>query len=64
MAQIRFLTCMAGSDFVHNAGDVVECSDAQAQRFADAGIAEIIESQPKIERATAKRKVETTTKAE
>ena len=64
MAQIRLLTSIAGPDFAHNAGDIMESSDAQAQRFVEAGIAEAIASEPKVERATAKRKVETATKAE
>lgn len=65
MPKIKLLTSMAGIDFSHNAGDIVDCNDAEAKRFIDAGIAEAVEAAaPKIEKATAKRKVETATKAE
>lgn len=65
MPKIKLLTSMAGINFSHNAGDIVDCNDAEAKRFIDAGIAEAIEAPaPKVERAVFKRKVETATKAE
>ena len=65
MAKVRLLTSMAGIDFSHNAGDIIDCNDAEAKRFVDAGIAEAVgAAEPKVEKATAKRKVETATKAD
>jgi len=56
---------MAGIDFSHNAGDIIDCNEAEAKRFIDAGIAEAVgAAEPKVEKATAKRKVETATKAD
>lgn len=65
MAKVKLLTSMAGINFSHNAGDIIDCNDAEAKRFIEAGIAEALDAPaPKIEKATAKRKVETATKAE
>lgn len=59
MAKVKLLTSMAGVDFVHNMGDVIECSDATAQRYVAAGIAEaLVPAEPKIERAVKKPAVE------
>lgn len=63
MAKVKLLTSMAGIDFSHNAGDVIDCNDAEAKRFIDAGIAEALTSDaPKIERAVKKPRIETATK--
>jgi hypothetical protein len=61
MAQVKLLTSMAGIDFSHNEGDIIDCNAAEAKRYIDAGIAEAV-SAPKIERAVKKRKVETAVK--
>lgn len=59
MAKVRLLTSMAGVDFSHNMGDVIECSDETAQRYVAAGIAEAFASaEPKVERAVKKSAVE------
>ena len=63
MAQVKLLTAMAGIDFSHNEGDVIDCNEAEAKRFIEAGIAETVEKpKSKIERATKKVKVETAVK--
>lgn len=52
--KVRLLQSMAGIDFSHNAGDIVEISDPDAvQRYVERGIAEVVEGQ-KVERATKK----------
>ena len=53
--QVKLLTSMAGINFSHNAGDVIDCNEAEAKRFIEAGIAEPV-SAPKIERAVKKPK--------
>ncbi len=56
--RVRLLTGMAGIDFSHNAGDEIDCNDAEGNRFIEAGIAEAIAVAPtKIERATKKMKI-------
>ena len=63
MAKIKMLTSMAGIDFVHNAGDVIDVTDDQAVRFVGAGIAETVDGpKSKVERATSKPKIETAIK--
>jgi hypothetical protein len=43
---------MAGINFSHNAGDIVEIGDADAvQRYVERGIAELVEEK-KVEKAT------------
>lgn len=65
MPKVKLLTSMAGINFSHNAGDIIDCNDAEAVRFIEAGIAEAIgAAEPKVEKATGKRKVETATKAD
>ena len=54
MPKVKLLTSMAGIDFSHNVGDVIDCNAAEAQRFIDAGIAEAVDTSPKIERAVKK----------
>jgi len=53
MPKIRLLTSMAGIDFSHNRGDIIDASDAEAKRFIEAGIAEPLEVK-KVERAVKK----------
>lgn len=53
MPKVKLLTSMAGIGFSHNAGDVVDCSEAEAKRFVEAGIAELVEA-PKVEKAVKK----------
>ncbi len=52
--KVRLLTGMAGIDFSHNAGDVIDCNSAEAERFISAGIAEPVDAEPKVERAVKK----------
>jgi ABC-type nitrate/sulfonate/bicarbonate transport system substrate-binding protein len=55
MAKIRLLTSMAGINFSHDKGEIIDCTDAQALRYVEAGIAEaIVSDEPKIERAVKK----------
>lgn len=59
MAKVRFLTSMAGIDFVHNVGDIIDCTEEVAARYIAAGIVEgFADAAPKIERATKKAAVE------
>ena len=63
MAKVKLLTSMAGINFSHNVGDIIEMSDEQAVRFVDAGIAEAVDApKSKIERAIPKRKFDTAVK--
>ena len=65
MAKIKLLTSLAGIDFSHNAGDVIDCNEAEARRYVEAGIAEAVDAPAtKVERATKKRRVETAIKDE
>jgi hypothetical protein len=59
MPKVKLLTSMAGIDFSHNQGDVIDCNEAEAVRFISAGIAEPVEA-VKVERAV---KTQTTRKA-
>lgn len=54
MPKVRLLTSMAGIDFSHNQGDVIDCNEAEAVRFIKAGIAEPVEAS-KPERAVKTR---------
>lgn len=55
MPKVKLLTSMAGIDFSHNAGDVIDCNAAEAQRFVAAGIAEAVAAPAaKVERAVKK----------
>jgi hypothetical protein len=59
MAKVRLLTSMAGIDFSHNKGDVIDCSDEAAARYIEAGIAEgFADAEAKVERAVKKTAVE------
>ena len=53
MPKVKLLTSMAGINFSHNAGDIIDCNEAEAVRFIAAGIAEPVEA-TKIERAVSK----------
>jgi len=54
MAKVRLLQSMAGINFSHNVGDIVEINDPDALiRYVERGIAEVIE-EPKVEKATKK----------
>lgn len=54
--KVRLLTGMAGIEFSHNAGDEIDCNEAEAKRFIEAGIAEPISAPAKVERAVKKVK--------
>lgn len=51
--KVKLLTSMAGIDFSHNAGDEIDCNEAEAKRFIEAGIAEPI-VEKKVEKAVKK----------
>lgn len=53
MPKVKLLTSLAGIDFSHNAGDVIDCNKAEAIRFIDAGIAEPVQ-ESRIETAAKK----------
>lgn len=55
MPKVKLLTGLAGINFSHNAGDIVDCNEAEAKRFVEAGIAELAEQPKKIERAVKKQ---------
>ncbi len=55
MPKVKLLTSMAGIDFSHNAGDVIDCNKAEAVRFIDAGIAEPVHEN-RIETAVKKKR--------
>lgn len=42
MPKVKLLTSMAGIDFSHNKGDLIDCNEAEAARFVKSGIAEFI----------------------
>lgn len=44
MPKVKLLTSMAGIDFSHNRGDIIDCNEAEALRFISAGIAEPVET--------------------
>jgi len=51
--KVRLLVGMAGIDFSHNAGDEIDCNEAEGKRFIEAGIAEP-GAAPKVQRAVKK----------
>ena len=53
MPKVKLLTSMAGIDFSHNEGDVIDCNEAEAVRYVKAGIAELAEA-PKPQKAVKK----------
>ena len=59
--KLRLLQSMAGIDFSHNVGDVIEVNDAEAvKRYIERGIAEPVETAKK-ETATKKTAAKKTT---
>jgi hypothetical protein len=56
MPKVKLLTSMAGIDFSHNAGDIIDCNDAEAVRFIANGIAEPVEKRETAVKKTRKRK--------
>lgn len=53
--KIRLLTSMAGVDFSHNAGDIIEIDDAKyVQRLVESGIGEIVDAPTPVETAAKK----------
>ena len=53
--KLKLLQSMAGINFSHNAGDIIEINDPDAiQRYIERGIAEPIEPTPVKETATKK----------
>ena len=56
MPKVKLLTSMAGIDFSHNQGDIIDCNEAEAVRYIQAGIAEPVSSS-KIEKAVKKETV-------
>ena len=51
--KVKLLVGMAGIDFSHNAGDTIDCNEAEGKRFIEAGIAEPVAA-PKVQRAVKK----------
>lgn len=56
--KVRMLVSMAGLDFVHNAGDIIDVAADEANRYFEAGIAETLNGK-KSERAVPKQEAET-----
>ena len=52
--KVKLLVGMAGIEFSHNAGDEIDCNEAEGKRFIEAGIAEPIENASKVQRAVKK----------
>ena len=62
--KLRLLQSMAGIDFSHDRGDIIEKNDADAiQRYVERGIAEIVEPVKKEKAIKKTAKKETATKA-
>lgn len=60
--KLKLLQSMAGIDFSHNVGDIIEVGDADAvKRYIERGIAEPVET-PKKEKAVKKVAASTATK--
>lgn len=53
--KIKLLTSMAGIDFSHNAGDIIEVDDADyVRRLVENNIGEIVDQPATVETATKK----------
>ena len=53
--KIRMLTSMAGINFCHNPGDIIDVTDAAyAKRLIENGIGEIVDQPAAVETATKK----------
>ena len=62
--KLRLLQSMAGIDFSHDRGDIIEVNDADAiQRYVERGIAEIVEPAKKEKAIKKTAKKETAKKA-
>lgn len=55
--KIRMLTSMAGLDFAHQIGDIIDVEPPVAMRYCEAAVAELVDEQ-KSERAIPKKKAE------
>lgn len=61
--QVKMLTCMAGSDFTRNPGDICDLEDAEAQRCIDAGFCEPVSGkETKVKAKKTTSTIETATK--
>lgn len=49
---VRFIQCLAGTNFCHNPGDVCEFTDEKAARLIEGGIAEPVKTSAKLETAS------------
>lgn len=56
MPKVKLTTSLAGIDFSHNAGDVIDCNEAEARRFIESGQAEPV-TQKRVEKAVKKQTV-------
>ncbi|HUS96824.1 MAG TPA: hypothetical protein VMX97_08815 [Hyphomicrobiaceae bacterium] len=53
--KIKLLTSMAGIDFSHNSGDIIDVDDAEyVRRLVENGIGEIVDQPAAVETATKK----------
>jgi hypothetical protein len=53
--KIKLLTSMAGIDFSHNSGDIIDVDDAgYVRRLVESGIGEIVDQPAAVETATKK----------
>jgi len=53
--KIKLLTSMAGIDFSHNSGDIIDVDDAEyIRRLVENGIGEIVDQPAAVETATKK----------
>lgn len=53
--KIKLLTSMAGIDFSHNSGDIINVDDAEyVRRLVENGIGEIVDQPAAVETATKK----------
>lgn len=53
--KIRMLTSMAGINFCHNPGDIIDVTDAAyAKRLIENGIGEVVDGPDAVETATAR----------
>ena len=53
--KIKLLTSMAGINFSHNAGDIIEVDDADyVRRLVEKGVGEIVDEPAAVETATKK----------
>ena len=60
--KVRLLTSMAGADFSHSAGEIIEVDDAYAARMIAGEIAEVVHQPAAVETATKKTATRKATK--